>query len=138
MVQLSQPYVTTGKTTALIIWTFVVRVTPLLFNTLFRSVVPFLPRSNHPLISWLQSPSTVILELKKRKTHYFHLFPFYLPCSNGAGCHVLSLTFSLKPALSLSSFTLIKRLFSSSSLSAISGYHLHVVDVSPACLDSGL
>ena len=54
MVQLSQPYVTIGKTTALIMWTFVVRVTPLLFNTLFRSVVPFLPRSNRPLISRLQ------------------------------------------------------------------------------------
>ena len=52
--------------------------------------------------------------------HYFHLFPFYLPCSNGARCHDLSfLLFSLKPALSLSSFTLIKRLFSSSSLSDI-------------------
>ena len=53
--------------------------------------------------------------------HYFHLFPFYLPCSNGAGCHDLSffLMFSLNLALSLSFFTLIKRLFSSSFLSAI-------------------
>ena len=54
--------------------------------------------------------------------HYFHLFPFYLSCSNGAGCHDHSfffLVFSLKAALSLSSFTLIKRLFSSSLLSAI-------------------
>ena len=55
--------------------------------------------------------------------HYFHLFPFYLPWSNGAGCHVVSffffLIFSFKPSLSLSSFILIKRLFSSSSVSTI-------------------
>ena len=53
--------------------------------------------------------------------HYFHLFPFYLSCSNGAGCHDLSffLIFTLMVALSLSSFTLIKRLFSSSLLSVI-------------------
>ena len=52
--------------------------------------------------------------------HFFHLFPFYLPWNNGAGCHDLSfLIFSFKPALSLSSFSLIKRLLSSSSLSAI-------------------
>ena len=52
--------------------------------------------------------------------HCFHLFPFYLPCSNGAGCHkIMLLICSFKPALSLASFTLIKRLFNSSSLSAI-------------------
>ena len=72
--------------------------------------------------------------------HYFHLFTFYLPCSNGAGCHDLSfLIFSLKPALSLSSFSLIKRLFSS-SLFAISGIICisEVVDDSPTYLDSSL
>ena len=69
--------------------------------------------------------------------HYFHPFPFYLPCSNGAGCHDLSfLVFSLK-ALFLSSFTLIKRFFSSFSLSAIRGVSL-VVDILPPVLDSSL
>ena len=74
-VQLSQLYVTTGKTIALTIWTFVGRVMSLLFNTLSRFVIAFLPRSNHLLISWLQSPSTVLLEPKKRKsvtTSTFH------------------------------------------------------------------
>ena len=67
-VQLSQLHVTTGKTIALTIWTFVGRVVSLLFNTLSRFVIAFLPRSNSLLISWLQSPSTVILETKKRKS----------------------------------------------------------------------
>ena len=67
MVQLSQPYVTTGKTIALTIWTFVGRVMSLLFNTLSRLVIAFLLRNNH-LILWLQSPSVVILESKKRKS----------------------------------------------------------------------
>ena len=77
MVQLSHPYMTTGKNTALIIWTFVSKVMSLLFNTLF--VIVFLPRSERPLISWLQSPSTVILEPKKIVCHYLHCFPIYLP-----------------------------------------------------------
>ena len=68
MVQLSQPYVTTGKTIALTIWTFVGRVMSLLFNTPSRFVRAFLPRSNCLLISWLQTPSTVILEPKKRNS----------------------------------------------------------------------
>ena len=85
MVQLSQLYVTTGKTIALTIWTFVGKVMFLLFNTLSRFVIAFLPRSNCLLISWLQSPSTVILEPKKRKPVTTPTFsPFYLPCSNGA------------------------------------------------------
>ena len=67
-VQLSQAYVTTGKSISLTIQTFVSRITSLLFNTLSRCVIPFLPRSNHLLISWLKSPSTVILEPKRRKS----------------------------------------------------------------------
>ena len=63
MVQLSHPYMTTGKTIALTKWTFVGRVMSLLFNVLPRLVITFLPRSKHLLISWLQSVSTVILEL---------------------------------------------------------------------------
>ena len=62
IVQLSYPYMTTGKTIALTRWTFVGKVMSLLFNMLSRSVITFLPRSKHLLISWLQSPSAAILE----------------------------------------------------------------------------
>ena len=68
MVQLSQPCVITRKTLDLTIWTSVGRVMSLLFNTLSRFVIVFPPRSKHLLISWLQSPSTMILEPKKRKS----------------------------------------------------------------------
>ena len=68
MVQLSHPYITTGKTIALTIHTFVGKVMSLLFNTLSRFVIAFLPRGKCLLISWLQSPSTVILEPKKIKS----------------------------------------------------------------------
>ena len=68
MAQLSHLNMTNGKTIALTIQTFVGKVVSLLFNTLSRFVITFLPRSNHLLISWLQSPSTVILEPKKRKS----------------------------------------------------------------------
>ena len=64
-VQLSHPYMTTGKTIALTRWTFVGKVMPLLFNMLSRLVITFLPRSKCLLISWLQSPSAVILEPQK-------------------------------------------------------------------------
>ena len=67
MVQLSHLYMTTGKTIALTIWTFVGKVMSLLFHTLSRFAIVFLPRSSH-LISWLQSPYAVILEPKKRKS----------------------------------------------------------------------
>ena len=66
--QLSHPYMTTGKTTALTRWTFVGKVMSLLLNILSRLVITFLPRSNHLLISWLQSPSAVILEPPKIKS----------------------------------------------------------------------
>ena len=65
--QLSCPYMTTGKTVALTIWTFVSKVMSLLYNTLFRFVIAFLPRSKCLLTSWLKSPSGVILEPKKIK-----------------------------------------------------------------------
>ena len=67
IVQLSHPYMTTGKTIALTRWTFVGKVMSLLFNMLSRLVIAFLPRSKHLLISWLQSPSAVILEPPKIK-----------------------------------------------------------------------
>ena len=68
MVQLSHPYMTTGKTIALTRRTFVDKVMSLLFNILSRVVITFLPRNKHLLISWLQSPSAVILELNKIKS----------------------------------------------------------------------
>ena len=75
MVQLSQPYMTTGKTIALTIQIFVSRVMSLLFNTLSRFVIAFLPRGKCLLISWLQSPTAVILEPKKRKPVITSTFP---------------------------------------------------------------
>ena len=77
IVQLSHSYMTTGKTKALTIPTFAGKVMSLLFNMLSRLVIAFLPRSKHLLISWLQSPSMVILEPKI--CHCFHCFPIYLP-----------------------------------------------------------
>ena len=68
MVQLSHPYMTTGKTIALTRWTFVGKVMCLFFNMLSRFVIAFLPRSKCLLLSWLQSPSVVILEPKKIKS----------------------------------------------------------------------
>ena len=79
MVQFSYPYMTTGKTIALTMQTFVGKVMSLLFNMLSRFVIAFLLRNKHLLISWLQSPSAVILEPKKIACHSFHCFPIYLP-----------------------------------------------------------
>ena len=77
LIQLSHPYMTTGKTIALNIQTFVGKVMSLLFNMLSRLVISFLPRSKHLLISWLQSPSEVILEPKKMKSVTVStVFPF--------------------------------------------------------------
>ena len=79
VVQLSHPYMTTGKTVALTRRTFLGKVISLLFNMLSRLVMAFLPRSKCLLISWLQSPSAVILEPKKKICHCFHCFSIYLP-----------------------------------------------------------
>ena len=68
MVQLSHPYMTTGKAIASTIWTFVSIVMSLLFSSMSRLVIAFLPRSKHLLISWLQSLSAMILELEKMKS----------------------------------------------------------------------
>ena len=76
IVQLSHLCVTTGKTTALTRWPFLVKVMSLLFNMLSRLVITFLPRSKSVLISWLQSPSAVILESQKDKV--CHCFPIIL------------------------------------------------------------
>ena len=89
-VQLSQPYMTTGKTIALTRWTFVSKVMFLLFNMLSSFVITFLPRSKCLLISWLQSPSAVIVEPPKNKvSHCFHCLPVYFPWSDGTRCHDL-------------------------------------------------
>ena len=80
IVQLSHSYMTTGKTIALTRQTFVGKVMSLLFNILSKLVITFLPRSMCLLISWLQSPSAVILEPRGKKvSHCFHCFPIYLP-----------------------------------------------------------
>ena len=88
IVQLSHPYMITGKITALTRWTSVGKVMSLLFNMLSRLVIAFLSRSKHLLISWLQSPSAVILELKKIVSQ-FPLF-LHLFASDGTRCHGLS------------------------------------------------
>ena len=79
-VQLSHPYMNTGKTIAFTRWTFVGKVMSVLFNMLSGLVITLLPRIKHLLISWLQSPSAVILEPPKIKSDTcFHCFPMYFP-----------------------------------------------------------
>ena len=91
MVQLSHPYMTTGTTIVLTRQTFVTKVMSLLFNMLSRLVIAFLPSSKRLLISWLQSPSTVIFGAQENKVcHCFHCFLIYLPWSDGTWCHDLS------------------------------------------------
>ena len=90
IVQLSHPYMTSGKTIALTRWTYVGKVMSLLFKMLSQFVIAFLPRSKCLLILRLQSPSVVILEPpKKIVCHCFHCFPIYLPWSDGTWCHDL-------------------------------------------------
>ena len=124
MIQLSQlQYVTTGKTIALTVWNIVSKVMSLLSGTLSMFVMAFLPRSKCLLISWLWLLSTVFLEpkLQNKICHHFHFFPNYLPYMLRPDAMILVLSFKLsfKPLFSLSCFTFIKRLFSSSSFSAI-------------------
>ena len=87
-VQLSHPHMTTRKTIALIRQTFVGKVKSLLFNMLSRFVIIFLPRSKHLLISWLQSPSAVILEPPKIKS--LTVSPSICQRNDGTRCHDLS------------------------------------------------
>ena len=93
MVQLSHLYVTNGKSIALTARTFVSKVMSLLFNTLSRFVIAFLPRRKHLLILWPQSPSILILQPKKIVCHRFHFFPFYLLWRYETRCHDLSFFF---------------------------------------------
>ena len=120
IVQLSHPYMTTGKTIALTRWTFVSKVMSLLFNMLSRLVIVFLPRSKCLLISRLQSPSAVILEPKKIKSVTVSLVSSSF-CHEVMGPDAMIFIFwmlSFKLAFSLCPFTLIKRLFR--------GRHLHI------------
>ena len=117
MVQLSHPYMITGKTIALTRWTFVDKVMSQLFNMLSRLVITFLPRSKRLLISWLQSPSAVILEPPKIKSDTISIVSPSIS-HEVMGPDAMILVFwmlKFKPTSSLSSFTFIKRLFSSSS-----------------------
>ena len=90
IVQFSHSYMTAGKTIALTRQTFVGKVMSLLLNILSRLVITFLPRSKHVLISWLQSPSAVILEPLNKACCCFHCSPLYSPWSDGTRCHDLS------------------------------------------------
>ena len=120
IVQLSHPYMTTGKTIILATWNFVGKVMSLLFNMLSRLAIAFLPRSKRLLISWVQSPSPVILEPKKIKSVTLSIVSPSI-CYEVMGLDAIILVFwmlSFKPNFSLSSLTFIEKL-SSSSLSAI-------------------
>ena len=130
IVQLSHPYMTTGKTIVLTGCTFVDTVMSLLFNMLSRLVITFLPRSKCLLISWLQLPSIVIFEPKERKSVTASTFTLSI-CHEMVDLDAVSYVFcmlSFKPVFSLFFYTLIKKLFSSSSLSAVrvvpSAYHI--------------
>ena len=112
MVQLSHPYMTTGKTIALTRQIFVGKVMSLHFNMLFRLVIAFLPRSKHPLISWLQLPSAVVLEPKKIKSVTVSIVSPSI-CHEVMRPDAMIFVFwmlSFKPTFSLSSFTFVKRL----------------------------
>ena len=128
MVQLSHPYMTTGKTIALTIWTIVGNVMSLhfffsflFFNMLSRFVIAFLPSNKCLSISWLQSPSTVILESEKIKSATVSIFS-PSTCDEVMGLDTMIFVFwmlILSQLFPPSSFTVIKKLFRFSSLSAI-------------------
>ena len=139
---------TTGKAITLTRWTFVGKVMPLHFNMLSRLVIAFLPRSKHLSISWLQSSSAVILEPKKIKCLTVSIVSPSI-CHEVMGPNAMILVFcmlSFKPVFSLSSFTFMKRLFSSSLLCDIrvvsSAYLMLLIFLLailiPACASSSL
>src|SRR5574340_112469 len=135
-VQLSHPYITAGKTIALTRWTFVGKVMSLLLNMLSRLLITFLSRSKRLLISWLQSPSAVILEPRKINSDTVSPSISHEVVGPDAMIFVFWML-SFKPTFSLSTFTFIKRLFSSSSLSAIrvvSSAYLRLLIFLPAIL----
>ena len=141
VVQISYPNMTTGKSISLTRRTFVGKVTSLLFKMLSRLFIALLPRNKHVLISWLQSPSVVILEPPKIKSVTLSIVSPSI-CHEVMGPDAMILVFwmlSFKPAFSLSSFTFIKRLFSSSSVSAmrvVSSAYVKLLIFLPATLIS--
>ena len=141
-VQLSHPYVTTGKTIALTRWTFVGKIMALLFNMLSRLVITFLPRSKHLLISWLQSPSAVILEPEKIKSATVSTVS---PSISHEVMRADAMIFvfwmlSFKPTFSLSSFTYqeaFEFLFTFCHKGGVICIS-QLIDISPGNLDSSL
>ena len=137
MVHLSYPYMTIGKNIALTICTFLGKEMSLLFNMLSRYAIAFLPRSKHLWISWLQSPSAVVLEPPKIKSLTVSTVS---PCHEVMGPVAMILDFSVlsfKPTFSLSSFSFIKSFFGFSSLSAkwvVSSAYLRLLIFLPAVL----
>ena len=129
---------TSGKTIALTRWTFVGKVITLLFTMLSRLVITFLPRSKHLLISWLQSPSAVILEPPKIKSAtVFTVSPSVYHEVMGPDSTIFVFwMLSFKPTFPLSSFTFIKRLFSSSlyAISVVSSAYLRLFTFLPEIL----
>ena len=113
MVQLSHPHITTGKSIALTIRTFISKMMSLLFNILSRFVITFLPRSKQKYFNFMAAV-TICCDFgaqEKKTCHCFHFSPIYLPGSDGTGCHDLSfLMLSFKPEFSPSSFTFVKML----------------------------
>ena len=136
-VQLSHPYMATGKTIALTRWSFVGKVMSFPFSMLSRLVIAFLPRSKHLLISWLQSPSAVILEPPKIKSLTVSIVsPSIYHEVMGPDAFVFWML-NFKPTFSFSSFTFIMRLFNSFLLSAIrvvSSAYLRLLIFLPAIL----
>ena len=129
---------TTAKTIALTRRTSVGKVMSLLFNMLSRLVITFLPRSKHLLISWLQSASAVILEPPKIKSITVSIVSPSI-CHEVMWLHAMILVFwmlSFKPTFSLSSFSFIKRLFSSSlyAMRVVSSVYLRLLIFEPAIL----
>ena len=138
IVQLLHPYMPTGKTIVLTRGTFVGKVMSLLFNMLSRLAITFIPRSKCLLISWLQSPSAVILEPPKMKSVTVSTVSPSI-CHEVMGPDAMILVFlmlSFKPTFSLSSFTFIKRLFSSSfsAIKVVSSSYLRLLILLPAIL----
>ena len=138
IVQLSHPYITTGKTIALTGQTFVGKAMSLFLKMLSRLVITFPPRSKRLLISWLQSPSAGILEPPKIKSVTISIVSPSI-CHEVMGPDAMIFVFwmlSFKPTFSLSSFTFIKRLFSSSlsAIRVVSSAYLRLLTFLPAVL----
>ena len=136
IVQLSHLYMTTGKTIALTRWTFVGKIMSLFFNMLSRLVITFLPRSKHLLISWLQSPSAVILEPREIKSATVcTVSPSVCYEVMGLDAMIFFWMLCFKQTFSLSSFT-FKRLFSSSlpAVRVVSSAYLRLLMFLPAIL----